>query len=206
MRLTTKLSGADIWPSYNEIRESKEKLRPPKEEIHISENIAKVSIQTLLNHTSKRIIELQSEVIIHAQQKSKTTEIKTVLVCSWGFDGSSGHSAYKQCYRDKKIQATDENLFATTPIPLRLSIDSGIILWNNRTSQSARFCRPIKLDYVAESRDVILRQKQAIEDQIEKLQSFDIMLEDYKVQLRFLLFMTLIDDKMLSIVTNTTSM
>lgn len=115
-----------------------EKLRPPKEEIHISENIAKVSIQTLLNHTSKRIIELQSEVSIH-QQKSKTTEIKTVLVYSWWFDGSSRHSAYKQCYRDKKIQATDENLFATTLIPLQLSIDSGIILWNNRTSQSASF-------------------------------------------------------------------
>lgn len=137
---------------------------------------------------------------------TKVTEIKAELLCSWGFDGSSGHSAYKQCYHGEETPATDENLFATTLSPLRLSTDSGIILWYNRMSQSARFCRPIELEYVAECRDVILRQKQAIEDQIRNLRSFNINLENTKVQVRFSLFMTLIDGKVLSIVTNTSSM
>jgi len=94
-------------------------------------------------------------------ENSKTTELEAILICSWGFDGSSGHSAYKQRYSDMSVSNTnDENIFATTLIPLRLSTSSNIILWNNRASQSARFCRPINIQYCTESKDIILNQKQ----------------------------------------------
>jgi hypothetical protein len=140
-------------------------------------------------------------------ENSKTTELEAVLICSWGFDGSSGHSAYKQRYSDMSMSnINDENLFATTLIPLRLSTSSNIILWNNRASQSARFCRPINIQYCAESKDLILNQKQCIENQIDKLEALEIILNNLKIRIHFSLFMTLIDGKVFNIITGTKSM
>lgn len=52
IRRECKMSGADIWPAYNKIRETKSLLRPPKDAIVINEHIAQVSLQSLLNHTA----------------------------------------------------------------------------------------------------------------------------------------------------------
>jgi len=140
-------------------------------------------------------------------ENSKTTELEAILICSWGFDGSSGHSAYKQRYSDMSVSNTnDENIFATTLIPLRLSTSSNIILWNNRASQSARFCRPINIQYCTESKNIILNQKQCIENQIDKLEALEIILDSLKIVIHFSLFMTLIDGKVLNIITGTKSM
>jgi len=94
MRLETLASGADIWPSYNEVRMAKSKLRPSQEVMTISETSASVPIQSLINHTAKRLIDLQAPVILEYVRKNKLTNIDVILTCSWGFDGSSGHSEY----------------------------------------------------------------------------------------------------------------
>ena len=44
MRLASKNAGADIWPSYNDIRKAKSECRPPKESISITETIAEVEL------------------------------------------------------------------------------------------------------------------------------------------------------------------
>lgn len=207
MRLETLASGADIWPSYNDIRMAKSKLRPSKELITISESSASIPLQSLLNHTAKRLIDLQTPVILQHVRRNRLTNIDIVLTCSWGFDGSSGHSEYKQRYADKPQEnVSDDSLFATTLIPLQLSTDKHVILWLNRTSQSPRFCRPIHLEYVKESRDIILRQKQNIDDQINRLEIFEVSLEEVRIRINFSLHMTLIDGKVLNIITNTKSM
>lgn len=205
IRLASKSSGADIWPPYNNVRDIKAQCRPPKEAITICENVAKVSVQALLNHTAKRIVDLQTVLILATLQKIDCTEIEVVFICSWGFDGSTGHSMYQQRYQDAE-NANDESLFATTLIPLRLSTSTGLILWNNQTPQSARYYRPIKLQFVKESRDVILAQKFCIEQQIAKLQVFDIMLQNFSIKIHFSLFLTLIDGKILNTITDTKSM
>ncbi|KMQ87394.1 dna-mediated transposase [Lasius niger] len=166
MRLESKSCGADIWPIYNDVRKVKEKCRPPKETISIHENVAEVAVQPLLNHTAKRIINMQAAVILQTLRRTDCMEVDTVLTCTWGFDGSTGHSAYQQRWQNKE-NMSDESLFATTLIPLRLATSTGLTLWNNRAPQSSRFCRPIKFEFVKESIDVILRQKQLTEDQIE---------------------------------------
>lgn len=134
--------------------------------------------------------------------------IRKLFICSWGFDGSSGHSAYKQSYAStsENVHSSDEHLFVTTLIPLRLAMNN-IILWNNPTSQSARFYRPIKMEFVRESVDVVLKQKNDIEKQIKNLQVIDIQLDDiYRIRIHCSLFLTLIDGKVLNIITNTKSM
>jgi len=100
---------------------------------------------------------------------------------------------------------SDESIFATTIIPLRLVTSTGYILWNNRASQSSRFCRPIKLEFIKESIDVILRQKQLIENQIKELDIFKVLVEDCTIRVHFSLLLTLIDGKVLNAITNTKS-
>lgn len=211
MRLETKSSGADIWPIYDEVRKIKSQCRPPKEHISISENKVEVSLQALLHHTTSRIVELQKEVILHHMLIEESTEMEAVLICSWGFDGSSGHSGYKQRYQslpdENLTKLTDENLFATTIIPQRLLSKDGAVLWNNRSPQSIRFCRPLTLEYIPESPEVILRQKDYVEKQIDELQSYRLTVDDIRsVSIHFSLFLTLIDGKVLNIITGTKSM
>lgn len=132
MRLESKFSGADIWPSYDILRNVKALCRSEKEAILINENVAEVKLQNLLNHTAKRISEMQAKVVVHTARQYNCTEIEPVLTCSWGFDSSTGHSAYQQKYKEA-TNISDENLFVTTLISLRLSTSTGVILWNNRT-------------------------------------------------------------------------
>lgn len=65
---------------------------------------------------------------------------------------------------------------ATTIIPLRLIEASGNILWNNRTPQSIRFCRPLKLEYTKETKEIILKEKENIEEEINSLSAFEVSL------------------------------
>lgn len=82
MRLATLSSGADIWPTYNDVRTAKAECRPPKESVSILENRAEVTLQPLLNHTMHRIVTLQTDVIIQYMQDMKISEIEAVMMCS----------------------------------------------------------------------------------------------------------------------------
>jgi len=127
------------------------------------------------------------------------------LICSYDFDGSSGHSVYNQSFKnaEKNTNIDDENLLATTLIPLRLRLLNGSneILWNNKMSQSPRFCRPKKLQYVHKTKNVILTEKQALEDEIRNLQTYKIVLENGHIRIHFRLSIILIDGKVLNIIT-----
>lgn len=129
IRLESKKCGADIWPSYNCIREVKSQCRPPKEKISISEKKAEVTLQALLNHTSSRIVESQRKVIIQHMQNSGTLEMELLLMCSWGMDGSTGHSPYKQSFKsvEDNESLSDRSLFVTSLIPLRLSTAENVL-------------------------------------------------------------------------------
>lgn len=204
MRLLVKGQGADIFPPYNSVREAKILCRPPAAAISIIEDKAKVSLKALLDHTGKRIFDMQKEVLLQYIQQvldPAEKELETIFICSYGFDGSTGHSPYKQRYQDAKPNAsnTDESLFATSLIPLRWSTKDNVILWNNRASQSTRFCRPISLQYVKESADIIATQKASIEAEIDELQALEVDLNNVNVRIHFSLFLTLIDGKVLNI-------
>lgn len=98
MRLLVKEQGADIFPRYNSVKEAKILCRPPAAAISITENKAKVSLEALLHHTGKRIFDMQREVLFQYIKllNPAKKELETVFICSYGFDGSTGHSPYKQ--------------------------------------------------------------------------------------------------------------
>lgn len=209
MRLSSKSSGADIWPPYNLSRVVKENWRPPSEAIYIRENGAKCDLQPLLHHTAARFALLQQEVILQVAQNENSSELKAVFILSWGVDGTNGFSSYKQRYSEADTEnneeISDSSLFATTCIPLRLTTSSGIILWNNATSQFEGFCRPISLTWVRETTDIILGPKQLIENQVEKLVCLKNELDRCRIRIHFSFHLTLINGKVQTAITNTRS-
>lgn len=208
MRLEVKACGANGWPSYNEIREAKGECRQPKGAISVKETEVEVTLQALLNHIIRKISKVQKDAILQPMENTNDTVIEAVLLCSWGFDGSSGHSEYKQSYKydEVNLNVSDGNLFRTTLILLRLLSKCNIILWNNRTPQSARFCRPRKFQIVKELKSLILTQKQNVENQINQLQVLEVKLNDTRILIHFSLFLMLIDGKILNIITGAKSM
>lgn len=93
---------------------------------------------------------MQEEVLVRIMDLGFSKNAVLVLACSWGFDGSSGHSSYKQRFQNcsnENSSTSDKNIFATTLIPLQLTAENGKIIWYNHSSQSPRFCRSIKLHF-----------------------------------------------------------
>lgn len=98
IRLNAKENKSDIYPAYNLIREAKTRCYPPKEAFTITESLAEIYLQELLDHTVFRIIQCQWSVVASFSVENITS---MTLITKWGFDGSSGHSEYKQiCTED----------------------------------------------------------------------------------------------------------
>src|ERR1700679_1407860 len=103
----------------------------------------------------------------------------------------------------------DSSLFATTLIPLVLRRKGalGPELWRNPASQSTRYCRPIQLEFVKETTQHTLLQKDRIESQINELTEDLIPLPSGRavVAVTYALYLTIIDGKVLNAITGTSS-
>lgn len=205
IREKCKQRNANIFPSYMKIIETKQSCRPNG--IDISEKMAKVPLQMLISHTGERIVELQKEVIVAVMNSNKNNLISAELILSCGFDSSSGQALYKQGYQyPSTSHVSESSLLATTVIPLRLLDTSGTILWNNRTPQSTRFCRPLKLEFIKETKEVILKEESDLKEQINKLEKLRIQIDTNKnIEITFRLYVTVIDGKVLNVLTGTKS-
>lgn len=158
---------AEIYPTYKEVAERKKVCRPAN--INITDTVAKVALQDLLDLTIARIVACQKDVIEAVMQRQQSDFLSAELVLSHGFDGSTGQANYNQSFTNSQSYNADSSLFATTVMPLRLIDSSNNILWNNRTPQSIRFCRPLKLEFLKETNDVIIRENLHIQEQIKNL-------------------------------------
>lgn len=105
----------DIYPAYNRIREVKKQCYPTN--ISVTEKSAEVNLQDLLDHTAKRIIEVQEEVLSHVDEDVLS---QLILISKWGCDGSSGQSQFKQKASHQNF--SDADLFLASLVPLQLQI------------------------------------------------------------------------------------
>jgi len=136
-------------------------------------------LQSLLNHTSKRIL----------QSLPKQLQNISTLHCKWGFDGTSGFTMYKQL----TVGASqDDTIFVTSLVPLRV-VDNIIneVVWQNPACSSTRYCKPIRLQYVKESVDISKNEEKYISDQINSLAKFECEFGT----INFILQLTMIDGK-----------
>ena len=136
IRSSARDQHANIYPSYHEIHAAKVQCCP--DGIHVEPEAAVVPLQNLLNHTARRLVQLQEEVIRLA---ADVQHQRLQLISKWGLDGSSGHSSYKQ--GGVQDQRKDSSMIVTSVVPLRLILNKRIV-WQNPAPYSTRFCRPLK--------------------------------------------------------------
>ncbi|XP_046802342.1 uncharacterized protein LOC124418816 isoform X1 [Lucilia cuprina] len=121
--------------TYKCIRQAKKYCYPTN--INVTESSAFVPLQDLLNHTTNRLIlSIGVKKLISLQNK------ELVLLTKWGFDGTTGHTQYKQGFLDRNN--SDSHLLITIIFPLQLSYKDNII-WKNTKPSSTCYCRPLNI-------------------------------------------------------------
>lgn len=180
-------------PSYYKIQQEKEKCYPSKEDVFVTEKMAEIKLQSILDLTVKRILKIPN---IDTSQKSLT------LTSKWGFDGASSQSGYKQKYENSKTSEQDDSsVFMTSLVPLKL-FTADKVIWENPSPSSTRYCRPIKFHFVKETKDIVKQEFSNIQSQINKLL---VTTCDHDICVRHDLHMTMIDGKIRTIISDTTS-
>ena len=79
---------------------------------------ASVPLQSLVDHTATRILEMQEEVVTSILTAAPTGVLKFELISKAGSDGSGNHSEYNQ-----KLETgvcNDSNMLLTSVVPLIL--------------------------------------------------------------------------------------
>lgn len=167
--------------------------------MNIKDKSVEVPLQSLLDHTTTRILEI-SQPILTTIDKSFLENVE--LVAKWGFDGTSDQSQYKQ-----RANFNDTDLFITWLVPLQLQTtlqEEQIILWKNPRPSSVRFCRPIRLQFLKETKEAIKIEREYIETQISQLTPLTIT-NPIKIIIKYRLILTMADGKVWNALTDTSS-
>lgn len=150
VRSRLKSVGSKVFPSYHALLEAKKECYP--ELITVTETSAEVDLMALLQHTINRLCKVQMNVLL--QTKNDLDNVNLIL--KWGCDGSSGFSSYKQRFAQETEKQDDSPIFVISLVPLQLynvtTKNHKQILWQNPTTSSTRYCRPIKLIMQSEIR------------------------------------------------------
>ncbi|KAG4066296.1 hypothetical protein HA402_000520 [Bradysia odoriphaga] len=208
-RLLSMEQEANIFPAYNIIRETKKECCPPADCFKLNDVSATLPFQELLDHTAKRLLQLQEPVISSIKNEGiNSNKITVKLQVKWGSDGSSDHSRYNQKFVDvKQDENSDGNLFATTMVPLQIKtvVGDAKIIWKNTTPQSPRWCRPLRLHFAKEEDPFTIQELESVQREIDTLHPFVITISDVIITVVYELYLTMIDGKMLAVATKTKS-
>lgn len=198
---TSKAHNANIYPTYGNLLTAKTECYPS--DIVITEISGEICLQSLLDHTIKRLVIAQLEVLKSQVEKFHPNLINTIF--KWGCDGASSQSRYKQGFEDSEND--DSNLFIISIVPLRMSATSKkdnneIVLWQNPTPSSTKYCRPIKIIFHKETVDFTREEVSKIKSQIEELKPIYFEIEDSLYSIHSRLILTMIDGKICSTLAN----
>lgn len=195
------------YPPYNVIAGAKKTCAPPVEFIEGSASKIKVELQALMNHTASRILQVIRQDVTDYLDSHDLDCAELVLLSSWGMDGSTGYSQFNHSLPEGSIDDSDVFAATLTPIQLYVHSDGKHILWHNPTPQSIRFCRPIMLQFIKESREIILKTKHDLEKEMCELTPLKIDLPGDKfVLIDFNFVLSMIDGKVLTYITGSSSM
>jgi len=166
IRLACKTKGAELFPTYRHVGTARLLCYPKT--IQVNQTGAQIPLQSLLNHTAERILDLSKHII--RRIKPTTGRLKVNLSVKWGYDGSSGSSEWRQRFLTDSIRDnTDADLFCTSLVPLSVK-NSDNTLWVNPTPASTRMCRPLSVQLGKETPELAFEAQAKIENQIRDLQ------------------------------------
>lgn len=196
LQQSAKKKGCNLYPPYKAVARAKSVCLPPAAAITVLPDQASVGLQALLDQTADRLLQLQEEVVARLSSGDEESRPELKLACKWGLDGSSSHSQYKQ----SGVQE-DSSMFVVCVVPLRLETGSGVVVWENLTPSSPRFCRPVSVGFRKETLAVITETTSRMKEEIAALQP----LRTTSAVVKYDLYMTMVDGKAINAVTNTSS-
>ena len=193
---------ADIFPPLKKLLQEKKECYP--ESLEVSEVHSKVPLQSMLDHTLKRILSLAEDDL-----SSMNGEIISGrLYVKLGMDRASSQSIYNQRFDDVQSQSScEDSLFLTSMTPLKLVINEKEI-WTNPKPSSPHFTRPLHMQYKKETTELTVEEEASLRKEIEDLTDFDIEgfsttnlsgLIQYKAEI------TMLDGKAVNAITDTKS-
>lgn len=135
----------------------------------------------------------------------KCNEKSFLMVSKYGRDGCSGFNPYKQKF--DMSQDTDKSVSVTSVVPVCLKTNSedsqAKTVWQNERTSSTKLCRPIKFDFVKETKEIIKLNIGNIDDQIKQLQPTYLVINDEEFEIRHKLLCTMIDGKVIQCLMDT---
>lgn len=186
------------YPCYSLIQKEKINCYPPKSSITVTETIAEVNLQDLLNHTVTRLLTYLKEILSHLTEE----ELSALnLIYKWGCDGSQ-QSQFKQKMQNEDY--TDSNIFQSCLVPLQLKCRSKIV-WQNPTPSSPRYCRPIRIRFAKESTDLTNEEIEYMLSKIEQLENSQFINDGLSINVKHTLTLTMVDAKVCNAATQTSS-
>lgn len=184
-------------PSYHKLIEVRNAILP--QGITITETSAEVNLQELLDKTCYSILKYLKNNNSDIPENSDL-----LLICKWGFDGSSGHSTYKQKFSN--VAATDEFIFLTALVPVQLiEQKTKRVLWKNPTASSTFYCRPMKFVFTKESPEVVNQEHEKFQEIIANLTTSALSLDEKVINVSFKMVFTMIDGSICNVVSGTRS-
>ncbi|KAJ8685340.1 hypothetical protein QAD02_021133 [Eretmocerus hayati] len=169
LRRKSREDGDDWLVSYDQISKGKKETYP--DEIRVTETSAEVGLQDLVYSTTKRLLQYLVEEGLISPSDAENI-LRFILLFKWGFDGTNV-TEYNQRSIDPDYDFS--HVLCTYMVPLRL-VDkvTGKIIWQNPTPNSTRMCRPIRLQYLEETDENILKEADDIQSQIDELQPLEL--------------------------------
>ena len=157
-----------FYPCYTVLQKEKTNCYPNSDAYSVTANSAEINLQDLLKHTTSRLLLHLREVVEMLTDCAEDMSTLT-LVYKWGCDGSQ-QAQFKQ--RFENVSDSDANIFQSSCVPVQLTYgsDNTKLLWQNPIPSSPQYCRPIRIQFIKESTDIITTEIQYIEDKIRSLQ------------------------------------
>ena len=192
----------NIYPCYSLLKESKKQCYPPQESMRVSETCCEIKLQVILDHTTRRLCEYLDEVLETLNEEERSN---LEMLSKWGCDDSQ-QQTFKQKFQNSTD--SDSNIFQSSFVPLRLicHIGSQKIIWQNPVPSSSRCCRPIRIRFIHETKDITNEEMCYVEDQIKNLKKTKISkFLGGIIHIKHTLAFTMVDAKVCNPATNTTS-
>ncbi|XP_050308009.1 uncharacterized protein LOC126744581 isoform X1 [Anthonomus grandis grandis] len=183
----------DCFPSYRALLQTKKKYLPNN--ITVTEISAEVGLQELLQKTTDSILNISNLNICQV--------FNLKLICKWGFDGSSGHSLYKQKF--ESASNTDEYMFLTALVPIKLVDSCNNVIWSNPKTNSTFYCRPIKFAFIKENPEVVRQEENAMVMSVNELKVYTTSIENKDLSISYEMILTMFDGSIANILSETNS-
>lgn len=202
LRTSAVDAGCNLYPTYNDVRTTKQACMPPTEHWTIDDYSASINLQALLDHTAQRICTLQKSVLEANEHLNRV-----ILRHKIGFDGSTGQSLYKQISVDRENRNLSEegSIFLTCLVPLQLTgykDTTKLYIWSNPRPSSTMYCRPVRFRFIKETTEISIAEEAYINHIQQHLVPTRI---NETLEVIHILDITMIDGKVATALSNVTN-